>query len=109
MQIYTVYVTCPTHEVARNLARTVVRERLAACANITGEITSIYEWHAELEQTSEVILLLKTSEECTAELTNRLRELHPYECPCIVAWACCDGNKRFFEWVQQQTGKQSGQ
>jgi len=103
MQIYTVYVTCPTHEVARNLAGAVVTEHLAACANITGEITSIYEWNATLEQASEVVLLLKTSRERMEELTSRLQELHPYECPCIVAWASCGGSKHFFEWVQQQT------
>ena len=98
------YVTCPDRAVARTLARTVVEERLAACANLLGEIESIYWWEGAVQQEGEVGVLLKTTEERVADLTGRLVALHPYECPCVVSLPVSGGHGPFLDWVRESVG-----
>lgn len=98
-----VYVTAPSHDVAVVLAQKVVGERLAACANILGPITSVYWWDGKLNQDGEVAMVLKTTAGHVAALTARLRQLHPYECPCIVAIPIEGGNPDFLAWIAAET------
>ena len=79
------YVTAGSRDEALSIGRTVVQERLAACANVLDGVTSIYWWQGALEQAGEAALILKTRAELVERLTGRIRELHSYECPCVVA------------------------
>ena len=99
-----IYVTAPSHDEALRLARVAVEERLAACANVLGPITSVYWWEGKVNQDGEVALLLKTRAALVEALTARLRELHPYECPCVVALAIDGGNPAFLSWIAAETG-----
>ncbi|WP_437205994.1 divalent-cation tolerance protein CutA [Planctomicrobium sp. SH664] len=101
--IATVYVTHRNRDEALALARTLVSERLVACANILGEGTSVYQWEGQLMEEREVPLLLKTTADLIPRVTERIRELHPYECPCVVAWGVTDGNPQFLQWVHNET------
>lgn len=103
MPIATLYVPCSSPEEASDIARTTLEERLAACANIIPETTSIYHWNEQLKEASESLLLLKTRPELIAPLTARIRELHSYECPCITAWTSTEGNEDYFHWVFNET------
>lgn len=69
---------------ARGLARTLVEERLAACCNLVGGLTSVYRWQGAVEEAAEVLLVIKTSAARLAALEARLAELHPYDVPELV-------------------------
>jgi periplasmic divalent cation tolerance protein len=80
-----VLVTVPDAETARNLARQLVHERLAACVNIIPGITSIYRWEGAVEETGEVLLVMKTTADRYEALESAIRSRHPYDVPEILA------------------------
>ncbi len=100
-----VYVTAQDAAEARRIARAVVEERLAACANLLGGMESIYQWKGEVCEAAETVLLLKTSAARKAELIARIRELHAYETPCIVCLPIMDGNPDFLQWIDAETAE----
>jgi len=91
--------SCPEKIGARQLARIVLEERLAACVQITSALESMYHWQGKLEQATEVLLLLKSSKACWPALRDRLAELHPYEVPEILALDVADGLPAYLTWV----------
>ena len=106
MEALLIYVTAKDTDEARMIAGTVVGERLAACANLLGGIESVYRWQGKVCEEQEVALILKTSEDRKSELIDRVRELHSYECPCIVCLPIADGNSAFLDWIVAETGNQ---
>ncbi len=98
-----VYMTAPDRATARNLAETLVRERLAACANILDGMESWYWWQGEVQQATESVCILKTTAAGYAALEQRARELHPYEIPCIVALPVLRGHEPFLRWIAEET------
>ncbi len=107
MNTYLIYVTAKDQAEAKMIARTVVGERLAACANLLGPIESVYWWDGQLCEDSEVALILKTSKDRKNELIARIRELHSYETPCIVCLPIADGNPDFLAWIEAETAAHS--
>ena len=101
------YVTAGSHDEALTIGRTVVQERLAACANVLDGVSSIYWWQGALEQAGEVVVILKTRAELVERLTARIRELHSYECPCVVALPIAAGNPEYLDWIAGETGPAS--
>ncbi|HXI29218.1 MAG TPA: divalent-cation tolerance protein CutA [Vicinamibacterales bacterium] len=79
-----VLTTMPDDERAEALARTLVEERLAACVNVHGPMTSTYRWKGAVERDAERQLVIKTTRERRPALEARLHELHPYELPEFV-------------------------
>jgi periplasmic divalent cation tolerance protein len=98
------YVTADSRDEALTIGRAVVEERLAACANVLDGLTSIYWWQGALEQAGEAVLILKTRAELVDRLTSRIRELHSYECPCVVALPIDAGNPAYLDWIARETG-----
>lgn len=98
-----VYVTAPGRDEALAIARLVVTERLAACANLLGPITSVYWWDGRVNQEDEVALVLKTRQSLVEALTARIRQIHPYQCPCVVALPIVGGNPDFLAWIATET------
>lgn len=103
MSCHIVYMTTGSVEQAREISRTLVGERLAACANLLPRIESIYWWADQLQEDQEWAVLLKTTGEKLDELTARAKQLHEYECPCIVSWPLSAGNADYFDWLTAQT------
>jgi periplasmic divalent cation tolerance protein len=97
-----VYITFPDRETARTVLRTLMRERLAACAQFF-DIDSVYWWKDELEEGPEIGVLLKTTDESYTALETRIRELHPYEVPEIIAIPIDRGSRDYLDWVRKET------
>lgn len=97
------YVTTGSREEAESLAEAIIGERLAACANILGTITSVYRWQEKVEKGEEVSLIFKTKSTLIRELTVRVGELHSYDCPCVVSLPIQDGNAAFLSWIGEET------
>ena len=98
-QLLLVLTTLATQSDAQALARAMVEQRLAACAQIS-PIESIYRWQGAVQQEPEWRLLLKTTAARYPALQAALRARHPYELPAIVALPCSHALTEFAEWVQ---------
>lgn len=103
MNAYIVYLTAANQEEAASIGMVLVREKLAACVNIFDHIQSIYEWEGQIRMDSECAFLVKTMEDRLGDLISRVRLLHSYECPCIVAFPITHGNPEFVNWIRTQT------
>ncbi len=102
---YLVYITAADLDEARRMGRTLVEERLAACANILGAIETIYWWEGEVQSGNEVALLAKTTAAQVEPLIARTVELHSYDCPCVVATPIDKGNEAFLRWIDTETAQ----
>lgn len=102
MKTKLIYVTAPSRDEANRIAEAVVTERLAACANILEGITSVFHWDGKLCRETETVLILKTTEEKADALTERIKGLHSYECPCVVILPVEGGNPAFLEWIARE-------
>jgi len=105
MKPFLVYVTAKDEVEAKRIARVVVEERLAACANLLGGIQSIYWWEGAVCEDREGALILKTSNDRKTELIERIKQLHSYEVPCIVCLPITDGNPDFLKWIAAEAGE----
>ena len=96
--------TCPDLATAERIAETVVGERLAACVNIVPGLTSIYRWEGQIQRDAELLLLIKTRQEVYPLLEARIRELHPYQIPEIIALPIQIGSAAYLDWIAVQVG-----
>ncbi len=102
-----VYVTAPDLQVARTIGRSLVEERLAACANVIEGMRSIYWWQGRVEEAAETVLILKTVDTNLTALIERVEALHPYETPCVTAFKVEDGARGYLDWIQAETRSQT--
>lgn len=98
-----VYMTAPNDDEARSIARVLVEDRLAACVNIMGGMRSVYRWQGEIHEDGEVVLIAKTRRDLVPALTDKVRAIHSYDCPCVVAMPIDGGNPDFLKWIDAQT------
>ena len=98
-----VYVTTSSLEEARAIGRRLVEERLAACANLLPGMESIYRWQGGIETAQETVLIAKTRAGLVDQLSARVRELHSYDCPCVVALPITAGNPAYLRWIGAET------
>jgi periplasmic divalent cation tolerance protein len=97
------YCTCPDADTAGRIATALVEERLAACVNTLPGLRSIYRWQGQVETADEVLLLIKTSAEAYPALQDRLRDLHPYELPELLAVEPALGLPGYLQWLADET------
>ncbi len=102
MTAIVVYVTAADQAEALAIGRAAVDRRLAACANIFGPMTSIYTWQGKVREEPEIALLLKTNAAKLEALTRLVKDLHSYDCPCVVALPVAGGNPEFLDWIDSQ-------
>jgi periplasmic divalent cation tolerance protein len=103
-----VLVTCASEAAAEALATTLVEERLAACGNIVPGVRSIYRWQGAVQRDSETLLLLKTTAATVPALSGRVRELHPYDLPEVLALPVSGGLHEYLEWIEESTNLSEG-
>ncbi len=92
--------TLPDRSAAERVAAALVEERWAACAQIVGPVDSTYRWRGKVERATEWHCLLKTTFARAPALRARLRELHPYETPEIIALPIVDGDPDYLRWIE---------
>ncbi|MBC7907856.1 MAG: divalent-cation tolerance protein CutA [Rhodospirillaceae bacterium] len=98
-----IYITVPNRDDALSLARILVEERLVACANVLGSITSVYWWDGKVNEEAEVALIAKTRATLVDAVIARVKQAHSYDCPCVVSLPIETGNPAFLQWVSAET------
>ena len=93
--------TTPDADTAGHIAEVLVMEKLAACVNIVPGITSVYRWQGAVENANEVLLLIKTDTGAWPRLEARIRSLHPYELPEIIAVPIEKGQQDYLNWMHE--------
>lgn len=99
--MFLVLTTFPDGPGAREIAGRLLDERLAACVTVLPAAESHYVWNGERQAAAEVPVVIKTTGEAYPRLEARLRELHPYEVPEIIALPVAAGLKAYLDWVEQ--------
>jgi periplasmic divalent cation tolerance protein len=94
-----VYVTTSSKAEAEKIAQTLLAERLIACANILGPVSSHFHWNGKVESAEEFLMILKSRTDLFAVLEARVRALHGYEVPEILAVPIVDGSKAYLDWM----------
>ena len=98
-----VFTTLPNADKAAEVARALVEERLAACANLLPAVRSIYRWEGKIHDENVVLVLFKTRAETVERLKARILELHPYEVPEILCVPVESGYQAYLDWLSAQT------
>ena len=102
-----IYITTGSRDEALAIARELVESRLAACANVLAGTTSVYHWQGEVCEEGEVSLILKTRDDLVDRVVEKVRELHSYDCPCVVSLPITGGNQGFLDWIDVETAETS--
>lgn len=94
-----VFCTVPNEAAAQKIARQLVEEKLAACCNIIPGLHSIYTWENKIQEDTEHLLIIKSRQKVFSRLEDRLKEMHPYSIPEIIALPIIKGNKEYLKWI----------
>jgi periplasmic divalent cation tolerance protein len=91
--------TTDTEELALQIAGKLVEKKIAACAQVSGPITSIYEWKGKIEKAREWYCVIKTRKNLYRKVEEAIKALHPYEVPEIIALPILEGYKDYLDWI----------
>jgi periplasmic divalent cation tolerance protein len=100
-----IFVTAASQQEGAEIGRTLVGEGLAACANIIPQVRSVYRWKGEIWDEAETLLIIKSREELFERIRRRIRELHSYEVPEIIAIELGKGDADYLKWIEEVTSK----
>ncbi|MBU0571657.1 MAG: divalent-cation tolerance protein CutA [Candidatus Omnitrophica bacterium] len=98
-----VYITTKDKTEAEMIGKVLIESKLAACVNIIDGMKSIYRWEGKIEEGNEVILIAKTKDTLVPELTEKVKSVHSYSCPCVVALPITGGNDEYLGWIASET------
>jgi periplasmic divalent cation tolerance protein len=99
--LHVVIITAKDSAEAGRIAKQLVEEKLAACVNVLPKISSTYRWKGKVVRASEALLLVKTSDEMLDGLIARVKELHSYEIPEILALPIERGSREYLKWLEE--------
>ncbi len=97
------YIPVPDQKTGEFIAKTLLSEKLIACANILPPHVAMYEWKGKVTRQSESIMILKSRHSLKPAIQAEVEKLHPYDCPCILTIDPVTANPMFLEWVEKQT------
>jgi periplasmic divalent cation tolerance protein len=97
-----IYTTWPDAETATRAARCLIEQRLAACANILGAATAVYQWQGAVHQDSECPMLIKTTARLVDDVARVVKTNHPYDVPAFAVIEISGGDPLFLAWIAQQ-------
>lgn len=102
----TLYVTVKDKGEGISIGSVLVETKLAACANVSDGLTSIFAWEGKIQTEDEALLIVKTRAGLTDRATAEIIRLHSYDCPCVVSLPITGGNQEFINWIGQETRPQ---
>lgn len=95
-----VYVTVPDIKTGRNIANKILEQRLCACVNLIPAVESAYLWRGNIEYSSELLMMIKTTSNLLEELKNSVLSLHPYDVAEFVSLDIVDGSTPYLNWIK---------
>ena len=95
-----IYITTSGVEEARKIAKTLLEDKIVACANIIPVMESIYWWEGNLEEDTESVLLVKTRSELVDKVIDRVKEIHTYQTPCALEIQIKKGSEDYLNWLE---------
>lgn len=98
-----IYVTAASRDQALAIGRALVEARLVACANIVDGATSLYWWEGKVNEDHEAVMVCKTRTALVDAVVERVKALHSYQCPCVVALPIQAGNPAYLDWIGAET------
>jgi periplasmic divalent cation tolerance protein len=98
-----VLITCGSEEEAAKIANSLVEERLAACVNIISPVRSTYQWEGKIWDEREWMLIIKTQKRRFEELEKKVKSLHSYSVPEIIALPIVEGSASYLKWLEENT------
>ncbi len=101
--VIVVLVTCPSQEVGEEIAQVLVKGRLAACVNVVPGLTSIYRWEGKISRDAESLLVIKTRRAKLPALSRRVKAIHPYSVPEVIALPIVAGSGPYLTWIRHST------
>lgn len=96
------YITAGSRDEALSIARTLVKDKLAACANVFDNMTSVYQWQGEICEDAECVVIAKTTIDGFDGLCEKAVEIHSYDTPCVIALPVMDGFSPFLQWLESE-------
>jgi periplasmic divalent cation tolerance protein len=102
-----VYMTAGDRQEAERVGQALIESKLAACVNILDGMQSMFWWQGKVEQEGEIVVIAKTRDDLVPQLTEKVKSVHSYDCPCVVAVPVIDGNPDFLQWIRDETGETS--
>lgn len=97
------FITAPNPQEGLKIAEALVAEKLAACVNVVEKVTSIYWWQGKVERDAEALLIVKTKSSLVEALTARVKQLHSYTVPEVIALPIERGNPDYLKWIDEVT------
>ncbi len=104
MEGYLVVLITTPKEKGKEIAEFIVENKLGACVNVVPEVSSVYWWKGNVEKDTEALLVVKTSMSRFSELVNKVKEIHPYTVPEIIALPIVAGNEEYLRWIEDSLG-----
>ena len=104
MENIVVLITASSEDEAAKISRSLVEARLAGCVNIIKGVRSIYLWQGKIEDEQEVVMVAKTQRNLFSALSKKVKELHSYAVPEILALPIVEGSAEYLDWLKEVTG-----
>ncbi|MGK0296465.1 MAG: periplasmic divalent cation tolerance protein [Gammaproteobacteria bacterium] len=101
-----VLTTCPGTITAKKIANDVVIEKLGACVQVISGVQSFFRWQNRVDTSEELLLIIKTTTERYPDLENRIKAIHPYEVPEVIAIPIAEGLDAYLSWIDSNTAKE---
>lgn len=98
-----VFITASSKKEAEAIAAALIKERLAACVNIIAGVNSLFRWQGKVDRAKEALLIVKTKKTLMHKLIRKVKSLHSYEVPEIIALPVISGDRKYLDWVNDST------
>ena len=103
MDLVVINCTVPSKKIAKDIARFLLKNKLAACVSMVDNVKSMFSWEGDLCEEKEILLLIKTKRENYAKIKLVIEDLHPYNVPEIIALPVVDCSEDYLKWVASET------
>lgn len=101
MSYILVLMTASSKDEAKKIVRSLLEEKLIVCANMIDSVSSVFWWQDKIEEAKEVLVIMKSHQELFKRLSTRVKELHSYDTPEILALSIVDGSSHYLEWMKK--------